>query len=210
MRALEFGVTAQNCATIYSRSDFKNMELYIVNYADYIQVTISVILILSFAVASYQLVLMRKQMAYQYEWSRRQKALDYSLSRNKDLQQERKKLDELFGSVHRKECGIPLKTIEEKLSSEATAYTVITTLLAHWENLALAIECDVVDEEVAFEMTAGLVIDYVKTFHEFIEHRRKVNNPRAYKYLKDLAVRWEAELEGSNKITRTKFPRLKS
>lgn len=179
------------------------------DYSDYIQIAIAVILILTFLVAVYQLRLMRKQMKYQYDWARRQKALDYSLSKNKELQRERKKLDELFGSVHNANGGIPLETILKKLEDEPTAYTVIATLLAHWENLALAIECDVVDEEVAFEMTAGLVIDYFKKFHEFIEHRKRVNNPRAYFYLKRLAEKWEAKLEGTNKIKKSKFPKVK-
>lgn len=179
------------------------------SYADYIQIVIGVILILSFIVAAFQLKLLRKQLGYQYEWSRREKTLNYSLSKNKELQQQRKCLDELFGSIHNRKGGIPKAEIEEKLKNDKTAYTVISTLLAHWENLALAIKCDVVDKGVAFEMTAGMLIDYVKAFHEFIEGRRDNNNPNAYKYLRTLAKEWEDELDGETKIVREKFPKIK-
>ena len=143
-----------------------------------------------------QVHLLGEQLNFQYEWNKKERALDYSLNRNKILQQSRVQLESLFGNIHQRPHEIESDEIKKILDDNKYSYTVITSLLAHWENMALAIQKGIVDEDVAYEMTAGLVIDYVRAFKEFIKTRRDENNRRAYAYLLPLASRWEARLHG--------------
>lgn len=143
---------------------------------------------------SNEVELLKKEMEYEYDWHRRSKALEYSLSRNRNLQELRTSIDCLFGNIHHRQRSIPYQEIADKLKQDDTSYTVITSLLAHWENLALAIHFGIVDEDVAYEMTAGIVIDHVRAFEDFITERRRTNNPRAYNYLLNLSSRWRARL----------------
>ncbi len=161
--------------------------------SDLIQVVIAVILVGTLGVTAYQIKLLKMQLDYQYKWSKRDKTLQYSLSKNRTLQETRKELDEIFGDIHRTHRTIDRAEMEEKLKENDRLYTVISSLLAHWENLALAIHCHVADEEVAYEMTAGIVVSYFKAFEYFIQIRQE-KNPRAYYYLINLKKRWEQRL----------------
>jgi hypothetical protein len=69
---------------------------------------------------------------------------------------------------------------------------IISALLAHWENLALSIYAGVSEEDVAREMTAGLMISYVHVFGNFIA-QRKTENPKAYEYLLKLTEEWKCK-----------------
>ena len=168
-----------------------------VELKDYAQVVVAIIAIGSFVVAMLQLWLLLRQLKFQYDWNKKEKALEYSLSKNKNLQEVRRKLDSLFGNIHHNSRVIPYDEIINKLEEDNTSYTVITSLLAHWENMALAIHQGIVDEDVAYEMTAGLVIDYVRAFQNFIDERQNKNNARAYAYLVPLSKDWKTRREGS-------------
>lgn|GEM_PF-2612391 len=144
---------------------------------------------------SKQIEQLKNQNEIQYNWVRKEKALEYSLSKNQQLQQIRKDLDAAFGNIQTIQEPITMKEIGEKLKEDPSKYTVISALLAHWENLALAIELEIVDEKVAYEMTAGIVRKYVYAFQKFINDRRRNKNPRAYKYLLELDEKWAKKLQ---------------
>lgn len=168
-----------------------------------------IIQILILFVLTSTLLLTFRKIKYYYEWLRKEKALEYSLSKNKNLQEQRTQLSKIFGNLHNIKT-IPYENIEKEIKKNEEVYNIIVALLAHWENLALGIEEDIIDEDVAFEMTAGVLRDYVRAFSEFIEHRRENNNQRAYQYLTNLSARWEIRLNSKYGVDkRSKFPKIK-
>ena len=64
-----------------------------------------------------------------------------------------------------------------------------SALLVHWENMALSIYAGVSAEDVAREMTSGLMMSYVNVFSNFITKSRK-ENPKSYEYLLKLTQEW--------------------
>ena len=154
---------------------------------------------------SKQIQTQSKQIQNRYEWSTRQFALTYSITRNSRLREARIKLDEAFGIITSGDSeALTQKQIDEAIEKDPSIYTDISYLLAHWENMALAIRTKVVNEEVAFEMVGGMVITYVEVFRNFIEDRRKIN-PKAYDYLLTLNKEWEDRLNG---VTRPQFSNI--
>ena len=150
-----------------------------------------IVMSIGVVVAVRQLALLTEQIRDQYEWSTRQFALTYSITHNSRLREARIKLDEAFGILTSgKPEALTLKQIEEAIEKDPSIYTDISYLLAHWENMALAIKTDVVNGNVAYEMVAGMVISYVRVFRNFIDTRRE-DNPQAYDYLLDLSKDWE-------------------
>ena len=150
------------------------------------------------AIAYRQLSLLRKQIQSHYEWSRRLQALEYSITKNDSVRQARARLDEAFNVLERTDEALSLDIIDKAINDDRTLYTDIIHILAHWENLALAIHQKVADEEVAFEMVAGTLRYYVDIFGNFIE-RRKRSNPRAYHYLLELKETWDKKLGGPDR-----------
>ncbi|MDW7728320.1 MAG: DUF4760 domain-containing protein [Candidatus Methanoperedens sp.] len=111
-------------------------------------------------------------------------------------------MDETFGILTFGKCeALTMKQIDEAIEKEPSIYTDISYIVAHWENMALAIHANIADETVAFEMVAGMVISYVRVFRNFIEKKRELN-PRAYDYLLTLAKKWEDCL---HKVERPQF-----
>jgi len=157
------------------------------------QAIIILVMLGGFIVAVRQLALLTKQIKSQYEWSMRQCALSYSLTKSERLREARINLNNAFGILAGKKEALTLREIDEAIKINSSVYTDIIYLLAHWENMALAIHTKVADETVAFEMVAGMVISYVRVFRNFIERRRGLN-PRAYDYLLALAKEWEDRL----------------
>ncbi|SDN39899.1 protein of unknown function [Desulfonauticus submarinus] len=169
------------------------------NIEVYLQVLTVLILLGGFIVGIQQLKVLITQIRNQYEWNMREFALSYSLTKNERLREARINLDNAFGILAKRKESLTLKEIEDVIQKKPAIYTDIIYLLAHWENMALAIHAKIADENVAFEMVAGMVISYVRVFRNFIDSRREIN-PRAYDYLLNLANRWE------NRLHRLKKP----
>jgi len=146
----------------------------------------------------YQLKFLRKQAKNKYEWNRRVEALSYSLIRSQRLRDARIVLDKHFGILSGRAEALTLEELDTAMGENSALHTDILYVLAHWENMALAIHADIADEDVAFEMVAGMVIYFVNLFHNYIE-RRKKENPRVYEYLLKLSLRWEDRLKHTNK-----------
>lgn len=160
-------------------------------------------LIISNILLTRQMHAMKEQIAssetrreMDYNLALRSKALSYSLYSNMHLRDARLNIEDKCGDYIRERQIIPRSEIKEKLKEYPNLNSDITTLLAHWENLALAISSDIADEKVAKNMVAGALITHVIVFQSFIEDRRNINS-RAYSHLVKLKDRWHAELESS-------------
>lgn len=152
-----------------------------------------------------------KQIRMNYSMTLRNKSLQYSLYSNEHLRKSRMCIERSFGPLFDIKEPIPMKELLGK-SSDDTADSKelipsIMTLLAHWENMALAIDSNIADEDVCFEMVASTLNQHVKIFRNLIEDRREKNR-RIYFHLIELRRRWEEKLSD---ITISEFqPVLKS
>ena len=145
--------------------------------------------------------LLVKQMRTNYKMSIREKAISYSVYANKDLREARAILDEAFGPVFIQSDAIPNDRIDEIQKTDRKVELAILTILAHWENMALAIESGIADNEVCRNMVASSLIQNTRVFRGYIDKRRDMN-PRYYMHLIKLRRRWEDEL---GKMPQIKF-----
>ncbi|MBE9563531.1 MAG: DUF4760 domain-containing protein [Proteobacteria bacterium] len=149
------------------------------------------ILLSGVVIAIVQLYSIHKQIKNEYFWGAREKALSYSLIKSPQLRDARIHIDVVFGhNISSRKEPLSLEEIEVACKTDNTVYTQISALLAHWENMALSIYAGVSAEDVAREMTAGMMISYVNVFINFINHRRE-ENPKAYDYLLKLTNEWK-------------------
>ncbi len=137
---------------------------------------------------------LQKTVKEQCMWNQRSGALAYSLFKSDSLRNAKIRLDNAFGNL--KDQGkLPLKTIQEKIKKESGIETDIQTVLGHWENMALAIDNNVADQDVAFSMVANQVKLYHNAFKEFIDDIRETY-PHRYIHLTELYKRWQKRLGG--------------
>ncbi len=152
------------------------------------------VLLTGVIIAIIQLYFIHKQIKDEYFWGTREKALSYSLIKSPQLRDARIHLDDVFDHslAYRKE-PLSLEEIEAACQKDNAVYTQISALLAHWENMALSIYAGVSAENVAREMTAGLMMSYVNVFNNFIVQQRREENPKAYEYLLKLTEEWKTK-----------------
>lgn len=137
---------------------------------------------------------LQKTVKEQCLWNKRSGALAYSLFKNDSLRTTKIRLDKAFGNL--KDQGrLPLATIKEKSDKDPNIETYIQTVLGHWENMALAIDNGVADEDVAFSMVANQVKLYHNAFKEFIDEIREIY-PQRYAHLTELYKKWQKRLGG--------------
>ncbi|WP_227818041.1 DUF4760 domain-containing protein [Nitrogeniibacter aestuarii] len=138
-------------------------------------------------------LLIKKQMQMTYNLHRREKALSYSLYSNAHLRDARLKIEKEFGPLFGIREAISMKEIKEKVGKDSEIQAAIMTILAHWENMALAIITGIADNEVCRDMVASTLIQHLRVFYNFVEERRE-KNPRVYINLVKLSRRWQDEL----------------
>jgi hypothetical protein len=140
-----------------------------------------------------------RQMKMNYSLNLRNKALGYSLYANEHLRDARIIIEREFGPLFSIKEPIPMAEINRKMEDQEEARASessrqilpsIMTLLAHWENMALAIHSNIADEDVCFEMVASTLNQHVKVFSNFIVDRR-ARNQRIYYHLLELNRRWD-------------------
>jgi hypothetical protein len=137
---------------------------------------------------------LQKTIKEQCLWNQRSGALAYSLFKSDSLRNAKIRLDKAFGNL--KDQGrLPLQIINEKIEKNPNIETDIQTVLGHWENMALAIDNSVADEDVAFSMVANQVKLYHNAFKEFIDEIREIY-PQRYVHLIELYKRWQRRLGG--------------
>jgi len=143
--------------------------------------------------SSKQIDLLTAQIRKQYDWSMKQMALMFSISQNPTIQPARHALDVAFGTYIRESEPIPLNIIEEAIDKDPEIYTHVRTILAHYEVMAIAIHRKVADGDLARDLIAETLNQYIAVFERFMRQRRTVNR-RAYEYMLDLDRKWEREL----------------
>ena len=141
-----------------------------------------------------QLEGLQKTVENQYIWNKRSGALAYSLFKSDSLREAKIYLDKAFGNIGTLGT-LDLKTIETKINKDPNLETYIQVVLGHWENMALAIDNGVADEDVAFSMVANQVKLYHNAFKEFIDDIREIY-PQRYVHLINLYERWQRRLGG--------------
>ena len=146
----------------------------------------------------FQLRKMQQRMNFDHRLHMRSKALSYSLFSNEHLRDSRVNIEKHFGSNIKTGAPIPSERIDCIIRAEGDdsnnhLYSDIMTLLAHWENMALAIHKEVADEDTAREMVGATLIRHVEIFDHFIRARQG-SNRRAYRYLLPLKQRWEQHI----------------
>lgn len=148
------------------------------------------IVLVGIAISAY---LVYQQMKTNYEINLRSRALGYSLYANEHIRNAKIIIEKEFGPVFERNEAIPLSIIGEKIESNEELLSSILTILAHWENMALAIHSGVADNAVCYEMVGSSLDQHVKVFRSFIDKRRE-NNKRIYYHLMLLRREWEQSL----------------
>ena len=149
----------------------------------------SVIAVVSVCIAVAAFIYHWSKTRRHYDWQKKVQALSYSLSKNERMRVARVELTREFKLSSRK-TPVPLDVFLEKFDEKDDLYPCARDLLGHWENMSLAIELEIVDEDVAFKMVAGMFITYAYQFQEFIQHRRS-ENKRAYEFYEKVVREWQ-------------------
>ena len=152
-------------------------------------------ILISISISAFLII---KQIRMNYSMTLRNKSLQYSLYSNEHLRKSRMCIEKTFGPLFDIKEPIPMKELLKKSNCSDSNNSnelipSIMTLLAHWENMALAIDSNIADEDVCFEMVASTLNQHVKIFRNLIEDRREKNR-RIYFHLIELRRRWEARL----------------
>jgi len=135
----------------------------------------------------------KKQMRMTYRLHMREKSLSYSLYSNQHLRDSRLKIESDFGPLFSIKEAISMKDLKEKVEKDPEIQASIMTILAHWENMALAINSGIADNEVCRDMVSSTLIQHLRVFYNFIEERREKNS-RIYLNLVNLSRKWQGEL----------------
>ncbi|MDM8560304.1 DUF4760 domain-containing protein [Candidatus Parabeggiatoa sp. HSG14] len=180
------------------------MEFIVNNISNIVQGITLIAMIWGILVAKRQLSHLRTEAENQYKWSMRKYAMSYSLSHSEPFRQARSNLEKAFCIFNTETSVLAMEEIEKVTKNNPSIHADILYVLAHWENMALAIREKIADEKVAFEMVATTVVLFTKVFKEFIEWRHKKTDGRAYEYLIPLSDKWETKL---NKVKKKKQQR---
>jgi hypothetical protein len=131
---------------------------------------------------------MTRNTAVSLRWNKRVESLTISA-------QQRDISDDLrFMREFRKGNSVDFAEIAKKpLEGEARdCYYHLTRILNYFERVAAGIKYDVYDDTIMYDYSRGMACDTFRNYKDFIlELRRQRENPRAWKLLEQLAVRWE-------------------
>ena len=140
-----------------------------------------------------QLRLVGRQLRRDAARERVNRALEFSASRNILLRNAVTEVNEILDK------NLEGKTLSDKnfakivnqlLDTDPNFETRLRMLLAQWENLALSISAGSADEDIAFEMFRGTILEDFRKYQPYIERVRK-KNERKYVYLERLVKRWQ-------------------
>ena len=135
----------------------------------------------------------KQQMRMTYNLHMREKSLSYSLYSNQHLRDARLKIEREFGPLFSIKEAISMNELNIKVKEDSEILASIMTILAHWENMALAINSGIADNEVCRDMVSSTLIQHLRVFYNFVEERRE-KNPRIYLNLINLSRKWQDEL----------------
>lgn len=164
----------------------------------FVEPLITLLVLIVSIVVSAAMVL--RQMRLGLRVGRRSNAIAYSIYGNETMRQTRTRIEAAFGNVFDRNAPIPVAEVRAARTEDGqSALLDVMTLLAHYENMALAIYTQVASEAVAFEMIATTLLQHTMVFGDFIDERRAAN-PRAYLYLSELRARWQSAVDGNERV----------
>jgi len=181
-----------------------------------IGLVISTLALAATAILSYRkLSELVRQSLLTHHLKKREVALSFSLTKNERLSQTRKVLDRAFNETLLSRT-VPLSTQDfiaaQKRATDAVlgidVEHEVLNLLAHWENMALAIRYDLADEQAAYEMCGGMVVDYFNdVFATFVaDRRREEGRPKLFRELESLIQSWEQRTKADKALPPNHMP----
>jgi len=173
----------------------------------------AIVIIMSFPFTVVGVFLVFKNMENQYKWNKMNKAFEYSLTEDPKFINILQTLDGKFGinhamkkSINPIDIDITLESDTIDLNPNLSAEQVkirnyVQIILARLENMAIAIEHEIVEEEICRHLLESRVVNLYTAFEEYIKILRiRRNAPKLYINLQNLAETWGAKKdESSNK-----------
>jgi len=171
----------------------------------------AIVIIISFPFTVIGVFLVFKNMKNQYKWNRMNKSFEYSLTEDPKFINILQTLDGKFGINHSMKESINPVDIDISLESDTINLhpdlspeqvkirNYVQIILARLENMAIAIEHNVVDEEICKHLLESRVVNLYTAFEAYIKIlrvRRKA--PKLYINLQHLAETWEAKKDVSS------------
>lgn len=134
------------------------------------------------------------------DWNRRIAAQDALKEYNQSLLSS-----ELHSEFNYSNCteSIPLKKIEEGFNKNQNLEAELYQLLNFYEGLARGIFHGVYDEEIIKAARYNAMRKVFRAFNSYIERRRKISSPAAWKDLESLVDQWKADEKNETKRSAT-------
>lgn len=164
---------------------------------EYIWLAGVVVAFISFCIAWKSVKTAADGLKHKNHFDRVSKALSYSLYAAEHLRESRLQIGKLFGERIASGGVISLEDLKAEFSRESELQQNVLILFAHWENMALAINMSIADEETARRMVFGTLTSHVSFFESFISDRKRANS-RAYENLTGLHLRWLKKNDDAN------------
>lgn len=164
-----------------------------------------VVVVAGLRYASEQVGLVRTQLVEDFRWKRSEKALEYSFHRTDVVRNARGSVYREFGNPTGHDEPISLITLQDAFKRDPQVEEDLITLLAHVENIALAIHSELIDEEVVYHLVAATCVAIMNAFSEFIEHRG-AEQPSYLSEAKLVMGRWQERRASGDLAVMDKLP----
>jgi hypothetical protein len=143
---------------------------------------------------SLQVYFLMKQLRQDMDWKRREKALLFSpvyhVKVEEALQNIVSKLESL-GLRDRKDA-VPLGELDTAMERDRTSYADMQTVLVYLESVGLAVDHNVADFEIIYDILGTEIIQFCVVFSDYIK-REQTGNPRVWKNIDYLNGRFLQE-----------------
>ena len=135
-----------------------------------------------------------------HDWNRRKASQDAIRKYNQPLLSS-----ELQSEFNYFNCteSIPLKKIEEGFNKHPNLQAELHRLLNFYEGLARGIFQQVYDEEIIKAARYNAMKKVFRAFNSYIESRRKISSPVAWKYLESLVDQWKVDEKNEKRRSAT-------
>lgn len=131
--------------------------------------------------ASFQIYFLKKQLRQDIDWKRREKALLFSpvyhAKVEESLQHIVSKLEGL--SLGDRNVTVPLNELVEAMDKDPTSYSDMQVVLVYLESVGLAVNHNVANFEIIYDILGTEIIKFCEVFSEYIK-RDQEPNPRIW------------------------------
>lgn len=144
--------------------------------------------------ACLQVYFLMKQLRQDLDWKRKEKALLFSpvyhAKVEESLQNIMTKLNGL--SLGDRNAAVPLNELIAAMEKDRTSYSDMQVLLVYLESVGLAVDHNVADFEIIYDILGTEIIKFCVLFSEYIK-RAQQRNPRVWKNIDYLNSRFLQE-----------------